>query len=111
MARQHGLTEERIAASEDFEHQDFTPREKAALRFAEQLTVDHWNLPEGIYEDLRRHFDPREIVEIAMFCAWQANGLRVIHAWKAETLWTEDRVPLPYADESSIFRNPPVAAK
>ncbi|MFQ5912325.1 MAG: carboxymuconolactone decarboxylase family protein [Nitrospinota bacterium] len=109
MARQHGLTEERIAASEDFENQDFADREKAALRFAEQLTVDYRKLNGEIYENLGRHFDLREIAEIAVFSAWQGNGLRVIHSWKAETLWTENRVPLPFTDESSIFGNPQAA--
>lgn len=107
MARQHGLTEERIAESEDFENRPFTPREKAALRFSGQLTVNYRKVDDSIWEPFREHFTPREMSQIAVFSAWQSNGLRVIHSWKAESLWGNDQVALPYSDDTSIFQKFP----
>ncbi len=43
----------------------FTPRQRAAFAFAEQLTVDSNAIPAGMFEELRRHFDEGEIVELA----------------------------------------------
>ena len=43
---------------------DFTAAEKAALRLAEQMTLDANRIPEEDFEALRAHFDEGEIVEL-----------------------------------------------
>jgi alkylhydroperoxidase family enzyme len=43
---------------------DFAAAEKAALRLAEQMTLDANHIPEEDFEALREHFDEGEIVEL-----------------------------------------------
>lgn len=44
---------------------DFTPREKAALRLAERMTLDSHAVDDEMWNELRRHFDEGEVVELA----------------------------------------------
>ena len=53
-ARQQGLTEEMIHALPHFQDSDlFTPREKAALRFADTLARDHKQVSQDLFDELR----------------------------------------------------------
>ncbi len=65
MARQQGLTEELIA--EVAHHRTstlLTPREKAAIRYAEVLAGDHRLASEELFDDLRKHFTEEEIIDL-----------------------------------------------
>lgn len=64
MARRLGWTEEQIA-SLDKPDNSFTSAEKAAVRFAEAMTLDARNVDESVFQELRRHFNEGEVVEIA----------------------------------------------
>lgn len=60
-----GWTEEQIAGLPDYARRtDFTEAEKAALRLAEQMTLDANHIPDEDFAELRRHFDEGEIVEL-----------------------------------------------
>ena len=51
----------------DFERRDdFTAKEKAALRYAERVTLDSNNVDDALWNDLRTHYDEGEIVEMTM---------------------------------------------
>ncbi|MTI56060.1 carboxymuconolactone decarboxylase family protein [Geosporobacter ferrireducens] len=67
MAKQFGVSEEAIYAMADKEDNPelFTAREKAALEFAERMTVDSNNVDEDLWNRLKEHFDEGEIIEIA----------------------------------------------
>ncbi|MDP9268442.1 MAG: hypothetical protein M3P27_08985 [Acidobacteriota bacterium] len=66
MARRLGWSDDLLAHLADFETRaDLTDKEKVALRFAERMTVDSHNVDEALWEDLRRHFDEGEVVELA----------------------------------------------
>jgi alkylhydroperoxidase family enzyme len=43
----------------------FGPRERVALEFADKLTSDSNRIPDGLFAELRRHFDEGQIVEVA----------------------------------------------
>ena len=65
--RQAGFSEEKLAAIADYvENPLFTPRERAALRYAEEMTQTSVDVPEDVFEELRRHFDDRQIVELTI---------------------------------------------
>lgn len=50
----------------DFEKRDdFSAAEKAALRLAEKMTSDPQGFDDEQWEELRRHFDEGEIIELA----------------------------------------------
>jgi alkylhydroperoxidase family enzyme len=63
-ARHAGATEAKIAAIDDESSDLVTPRERAALRLAEKLAVDHHKVDDALWSELRRHFSEAEIVEL-----------------------------------------------
>ncbi len=65
MAKRHGWSEEQIAHLAEFEtREDFTAAEKAALRLAERMTSDSNRVSDELWNELRRHYDEGEVVEL-----------------------------------------------
>lgn len=65
MARRHGWTEEQIADLANFRHRaDFTDAEKAALELAERTTLDPNGVDDAFWNELRKHYDEGEIIEL-----------------------------------------------
>ena len=63
-ARHAGATEAKIAAIDDESSDLLTPRERAAIRFAEKLAVDHHKVDGMQWAELRSHFSEAEINEL-----------------------------------------------
>jgi alkylhydroperoxidase family enzyme len=68
-ARHAGLSEAKVAALDDLDSGVFTPRERAALRFAELMAVDHHKVDDAAFAELRRHFTEAEVVELGVAAA------------------------------------------
>jgi alkylhydroperoxidase family enzyme len=49
----------------DFENGPFDEKEKAALAYAKQLTIDARGVDDALFERLRKYYDEGEIVEIS----------------------------------------------
>ena len=49
----------------DFENGPFTDAEKAALAYAEQLTLDAQGVGDAMFERIRKYYDEGEILEIS----------------------------------------------
>ncbi|HET7342746.1 MAG TPA: hypothetical protein VFL90_14885 [Methylomirabilota bacterium] len=64
-ARHAGATEDKIAAIDDETSDLLTSRERAAIRFAEKMAVDHRKVDDAQWAELRRHFSEAEIIELA----------------------------------------------
>jgi uncharacterized peroxidase-related enzyme len=65
VAQRHGLSKDQLEGLRDFETRtDFTAKEKAALRLAEQMTRDSNGVGDEQWKDLRTHFDDGQIVEL-----------------------------------------------
>ena len=64
MARHAGATDEKIAAINDESSDLLTPRERAAVRFAEKLAVDHQKVDDALWSEMRRQFTEAEIIEL-----------------------------------------------
>jgi len=58
------VTEAKIAAIDDDTSTLLTPRERAGIRFAEKLAVDHRKVDDALWSEMRRHFTEAEIVEL-----------------------------------------------
>lgn len=87
-ARQRSALAEEISEEEiqscalpNWEHPD--PRTRAALHYARTLTLEDGRDSE-VYEELRRHFDQSEIVELAAFFCLTAGGNRMANSWGIE---------------------------
>ncbi|MBO9539834.1 carboxymuconolactone decarboxylase family protein [bacterium] len=66
IARQLGATDETFEELQcAIESPTFTEREKAAIAFAERLTVDSLGVDDAMFERLKEHFTDSEIVELA----------------------------------------------
>jgi len=65
-ARHAGLTEAKIAAIDDESSDVLTGRERAAVRFAEKLAVDHRKVDDALWAELQRHFSEGEVIELVM---------------------------------------------
>jgi alkylhydroperoxidase family enzyme len=70
------ITKQELAAANQEENLDGPTR--AALTFAQQLTIDHHEVTKEHYDDLKRHFTPAQIVELGLFCAIQIGGVRFL---------------------------------
>jgi AhpD family alkylhydroperoxidase len=65
-ARAHGETERRLYALNAWRESPFyDDRERAALAWIEALTlVADTHVPDAVYEEARRHFDERQLVDL-----------------------------------------------
>lgn len=57
---------------------DFTPRERAAIHFAEKMAVDHHNISDEDVARMRRHFSDAEFLELAMMAGQYIGFGRVL---------------------------------
>lgn len=76
VAKAEGLTEAMINDLFSYEtSKHFTPREKAALRYADLFKQgEHAIDRDEVYTDLQKHFSDEEIIELGMLCA-QTDGV------------------------------------
>ena len=65
-AVQQGMTEEMVASLARYEDADLPRREKLAVRFAERMAVDHQNVDDEFFGELRSEFTDAEIFELGM---------------------------------------------
>ncbi len=67
-----GVSEEKVHALADWRQSDlFDQRERAALAYAEAVTVTEAEVTDEIFAALRRHFDDDAIVELTGLIAFQ----------------------------------------
>ncbi|MGQ5701653.1 carboxymuconolactone decarboxylase family protein [Sandaracinobacteroides sp. A072] len=73
------VTESEAASGVDHpEAANFTPRERAAIRFAEKMAVDHHNIGDDDVAEMRRHFSDAEFLELAMMAGQYIGFGRVL---------------------------------
>ncbi len=65
MAKQQGLTEEQIGELSIYQDSTIlTPRERAAVRYADVLAGDHTQASPELFDELRQHFTEPEIIDL-----------------------------------------------
>lgn len=75
VGRKEGLTERQLMELADFEHSDaFDDLEKAVLRFATHLTLTPAEVSDEVFDALRPHFTPAQLVELTSAIAWGTTG-------------------------------------
>lgn len=65
LAERLGTTRAEMQALLDPDRGPFTDKERAALRFGLEMTLNAERVPDSMFDELRRHFEEAEIVEIA----------------------------------------------
>src|SRR2546429_7879981 len=72
VCRKQGIPEDKLEALERYaEHPGFTERERAAIAWAEMVTISPNDISEAQFAELRRHFTDREIVELTAQAAFE----------------------------------------
>jgi len=85
VGRKRGIPEDKLQAVDRYaEHPGFTPRERAALAWAEMVTISPNDITDEQFADLRRHFSDREIVELTVQAAFENFRARVNRALRIE---------------------------
>ncbi|MDC7785693.1 hypothetical protein PQJ75_06285 [Rhodoplanes sp. TEM] len=71
-AKAMGLDEARIEAGcGDYEESDlFTPAEKCALRYADQMFLDPSKIDAAFYDELKSHYTEAQVMELGAFVAF-----------------------------------------
>ena len=79
-----GLTENKISELDQAQNH-FSPRESAALAFAEKLATDHHGIDDDFFKHLREEFSDAEIIELGMMIGQYLGFgrlLKVLHLEK-----------------------------
>lgn len=94
VGRKEGLTERQLVELADFEHSGvFNDLEKAVLRFATHLTLTPAEVPDEVFDALRSHFTPQQLVELTSAIAWENYRARFNRAFAVEAVgYTEGGV-------------------
>ena len=72
VGRGEGIGEQQLAHLADFEDSPaFSETEKRVLRYATALTQTPADVPEQLFNSLREHFNPRQMVELTVAIAWE----------------------------------------
>lgn len=83
---QDSIPEDQAVGIDDYaESQDYTPAEKAAVRFAERMALDHHGICDADIAALRRHFDDAAILELMMMAGQYIGFGRVLAILQLET--------------------------
>jgi alkylhydroperoxidase family enzyme len=62
----------------------FNDVEKLVLHYAVAMTQTPVEVPDELFASLRRHFDPRQMVELTSAIAWENYRARFDHAFGIE---------------------------
>jgi uncharacterized peroxidase-related enzyme len=73
LAKRFGVTDAQVSCLTGADAATFTPGEKAAIVFGEALTLHPEGVPDSVFEEMRKHWTERQIVEItAVACMFNS---------------------------------------
>lgn len=78
MAPEVVAEDEAASGVDDADNAGFSPRERAAIHFAEKMAVDHHNIGDADVAAMRRHFTDAEFLELAMMAGQYIGFGRVL---------------------------------
>lgn len=83
-ALQEGLTPEQVAAIADWQRSDlFTDAQRALFAYTDAITRDI-DVPDAVFNELRRHFSERQTVELTMLISAYNMLTRFLKALKVD---------------------------
>jgi alkylhydroperoxidase family enzyme len=85
VSRKRGIPDDKLQAIDRYaDHPGFSARERAALAYAEMVTISPNDISDEQFAELRRHFTDREIVELTVQAAFENFRARVNRALRIE---------------------------
>jgi alkylhydroperoxidase family enzyme len=100
VSRGEGISEQQLADLADFEESSaFSELEKQVLRYAVALTRTPTDVSEELFNSLRQHFSPQQMVELTTAIAWENWRARFNRGFGIEAEgFSDDAVcPVPLA--------------
>lgn len=86
IAMRHGISEETLAALDTYDENPlFTPAERAAIRYAEEMTRTPVEVSDQLFGELRRYFDERALVDLTAAIALENLHARFNWAFQIES--------------------------
>jgi AhpD family alkylhydroperoxidase len=86
IAMRLGVTEETLAALDTYDENPlFTPAERVAIRYAEEMTRTPVEVSDELFDELRRHFDERALVDLTAAIALENLHARFNWAFQIES--------------------------
>ena len=86
MSRTEGISQQELdALAQPVASSLFSPREKAALTYAEAITAAN-SVDDRLFDDVRRHFSEEEIIELTATITWEICAAKFNRALELE--WT-----------------------
>ena len=73
-----------LSSYEQSEH--FTEKERLVLRYTDAMTDTPVEVPDTLFEELSRHFDAPQLVELTSAIAWENFRARFDHAFGVESM-------------------------
>jgi alkylhydroperoxidase family enzyme len=83
LGKKVGLTQAQIAATQGSEYMsssELDDRQKAAIRWAEAVTLMHARDDEDAFAAMKKHFNEKQIVELTIFCGMWNYSNRLCEA-------------------------------
>jgi alkylhydroperoxidase family enzyme len=100
-----GVTDEKILALDAWEASDlFDERERAALGYADAITLSDRDVDDALFARVSAQFGPDEIVELTAAIAWENASSKFNRALRVQSqgLWTGTATD-PYSPEKRGF--------
>jgi alkylhydroperoxidase family enzyme len=101
-----GISDEKILALEEYATSPlYDEAERAALEYADAITLSDREVTDELFVRVRRHFDDDALVELTAAIAWENSSSKFNRAlrvpsqglWKVpERRWRVDGMPSPY---------------
>jgi alkylhydroperoxidase family enzyme len=100
LGRKIGLTEAQIAAAQGSDYMrspDLDERQKAAIRWAEAVTLMQARDDEDAFAAMRKHFSEKQIVELTVFCGMWNYSNRLCEALHVDLERPDKRIEFQQA--------------
>ncbi len=90
MGSELGISDEKILALEEYATSPlYDEAERAALEYADAITLSDRDVTDELFVRVRRHFDDDEIVELTAAIAWENSSSKFNRALRvpSQNLW------------------------
>ena len=90
MSSELGVSDEKILALEEYATSPlYDERERAALEYAERMTITDQDVDDELFSRLRRFFDEDALVELTAAIAWENSSSKFNRALRvpSQCLW------------------------
>ncbi|MCI0379973.1 MAG: hypothetical protein L0215_20520 [Gemmataceae bacterium] len=85
MGRNQGISEQQLLDLDHFEASPaFSDRERLVLRYTAAMTETPVDVSDELFAELRKHFNPQQMVELTSAIAWENYRARFDHAFGIE---------------------------